>query len=200
MRLETVFDAGAHKPAVFRARPVPSLAESRSSARPTRVARGPNPVLTNRAEGRKRKRVHLCGAVYPATAELAVDGESGPNADTLSAVSARSGGSVSLSRDGWWSLSERSGHCSALTRNGSVAIDLSCVKTQKIEKRREWFFLDRAKSGAPKNIRAPQCALEKCLFYRLRAPSRFHTAKTLSRHSPLHFAVMHNASVRPPIC
>ena len=47
---------------------------------------------------------------------------------------------------------------------------------------------------------APQCALEKCLFYRLRAPSRFHTAKTHSRHSPLHFAVMHNASVRPPIC
>src|SRR5271165_1847129 len=45
MRLEAVFDASADKPAVFRAGPVPSLAES----------------------------VHLGGAVHPATAELAVD-------------------------------------------------------------------------------------------------------------------------------
>src|SRR5215467_9080883 len=44
MRLEAVFDTPADKPAIFRTRPIPSLAES----------------------------VHLGGAVYPASTEFAV--------------------------------------------------------------------------------------------------------------------------------
>ena len=75
MGLETVFEAGTDKPAIFRARPVPSLAESVhlggamypsstdlavdeplvvSEAKASRC--GTNPMLTDRAEGRKRKR------------------------------------------------------------------------------------------------------------------------------------------------
>ena len=75
MRLETVFEARANEPAIFRARPVPSLAERvhlGAAVDPTTTylaidkpliihhantsRRGPNPVLTNRAEGRKRQR------------------------------------------------------------------------------------------------------------------------------------------------
>src|SRR5215472_8958738 len=75
MRLEAVFEARANEPAVLRARPVPSLAESvhlGGAVHPATTEfavheplvldhanagrRGPNPVLTDRAEGRKRQR------------------------------------------------------------------------------------------------------------------------------------------------
>src|SRR5262249_41229786 len=75
MRLETVFEARSNEPTVFRARPVPSLAEGvhlGSAMYPAATdfavdeptilhdaktgCRGPNPVLTDRAEGRKRQR------------------------------------------------------------------------------------------------------------------------------------------------
>jgi len=75
MRFEAVFEAPADKPAILRARPVPTLAESihlGAAVDPTTTylavdeplilrhayasRRCPNPVLTNRAESRKWKR------------------------------------------------------------------------------------------------------------------------------------------------
>src|SRR6516165_11301713 len=75
MRFEAVFEAPADKPAIFRARPVPTLAESihlGAAVYPASTEfavdeplvvndanagrRRANPVLTNRAEGRERQR------------------------------------------------------------------------------------------------------------------------------------------------
>src|SRR5215472_8300556 len=75
MRLETVFEARANEPTVLRTRPIPSLAESVHLGAAIYPAtaylaidkplilhhantsrRSPNPVLTDRAEGRKRQR------------------------------------------------------------------------------------------------------------------------------------------------
>ncbi len=56
------------------------------------------------------------------------------------------------------------------------ANDLGCVKTQKIEKRRELFFSDRIKTNTLTNPRARYCDSEKRSFYRRRAPLRFYTA------------------------
>jgi hypothetical protein len=56
------------------------------------------------------------------------------------------------------------------------AFDLGCVKTQKIEKRRELFFSDRVKANTLTNSRAHYCDSEKRSFYRRRAPLRFYTA------------------------
>src|SRR5260370_24690249 len=63
--------------------------------------------------------------------------------------------------------------------------DLGCVKTQKFEKRRELFFSEQAKANPRKNCRGTNCDSKKRSFYRLRAPLRFHTAKTHLRHPPL---------------
>ncbi len=43
--------------------------------------------------------------------------------------------------------------------------DLGCVKTQKIEKRRELFFSDRVKANTLTNSRADYCNPEKRSFY-----------------------------------
>jgi hypothetical protein len=56
------------------------------------------------------------------------------------------------------------------------ALGLGCVKTQKIEKRRELFFSDRVKANTLTNSRAHYCDSEKRSFYRRRAPLRFYTA------------------------
>jgi hypothetical protein len=55
-------------------------------------------------------------------------------------------------------------------------IDLGCVKTQKIEKRRELFFSGQAKANTLTNFRAYYCDSEQRSFYRRRAPLRFYTA------------------------
>jgi hypothetical protein len=60
------------------------------------------------------------------------------------------------------------------------AYDLGCVKTQKIEKRRELFFSGQAKANTLTNFHAYYCDSEKRSFYRRRAPLRFYTAKTHS--------------------
>jgi hypothetical protein len=62
------------------------------------------------------------------------------------------------------------------------AYDLGCVKTQKIEKRRELFFSGQAKANTLTNFHAYYCDSEKRTFYRRRAPLRFYTAKTRYGH------------------
>jgi len=46
------------------------------------------------------------------------------------------------------------------------AFDPDCVKTQKIEARRERFFFDRSKLIALANIHPPSVRLGECLFCR----------------------------------
>jgi hypothetical protein len=62
------------------------------------------------------------------------------------------------------------------------ANDPGCVKTQKIEKLRECFSLHQLKLDMLADICAPKRCLDKRLFYRRRASSSFHTAKTQSGH------------------
>src|SRR6516165_2267122 len=59
-------------------------------------------------------------------------------------------------------------------------IDPGCVKTQKIVERRERFFQDEVKSDSLRNFCAPKREFAKGPFYRLRSPSCFYAAKTLS--------------------
>jgi hypothetical protein len=65
---------------------------------------------------------------------------------------------------------------SAFGGKAESAFDLGCVKTQKIEKRRELFFSDQAKANALTNSRAYYYDSEKRSFYRGRTPLRFYTA------------------------
>jgi len=47
--------------------------------------------------------------------------------------------------------------------------DLACIKTQKIDKRRELFFSDQAKANTLANSCSYNCVSEKRSFYRRRA-------------------------------
>jgi hypothetical protein len=67
----------------------------------------------------------------------------------------------------------------------SVAHDRGCVKTQKTEKRREWFFSNRAILNALANLCAPECDFEECSFCRRCASPRFYTTKTHSDTFPM---------------
>jgi hypothetical protein len=58
--------------------------------------------------------------------------------------------------------------------------DRGCVKTQKTEKRREYFFLNRAILNVLANLCATECDIEECSFCRRCASRRFYTASTLS--------------------
>jgi hypothetical protein len=56
------------------------------------------------------------------------------------------------------------------------------VKTQKIEKAKECFFLHQLKLDLLANICVPKRSLNERLFYRRRASSSFPIAKTQSGH------------------
>jgi hypothetical protein len=85
----------------------------------------------------------------------------------------------------------RSAECSLSRRCDSgrdanrlkTAVDLGCVKTQKIAERRECFFPYGTKSDLLTNFCASKRAFAKCVFYRIRSPKRFYTAKTHLRHA-----------------
>ena len=66
--------------------------------------------------------------------------------------------------------------------SGNDVNDPGCVKTQKIAERRECFFLDGTKSDLLTNFWTSKRAFAKCVFYRIRSPKRFYTAKTRSGH------------------
>ena len=68
--------------------------------------------------------------------------------------------------------------CLAPARND--AIDLGCVKTRKIEKSRECFFLDQLKPDSLGNVCATIGDLDERFFCRYRARLSFYTAKTPS--------------------
>jgi len=59
--------------------------------------------------------------------------------------------------------------------------DLGCVKTQKIERRREWFFSNGCKSSALANFCNLDRHFAKRSFYRVSASPSFHTTKTQRR-------------------
>jgi hypothetical protein len=65
----------------------------------------------------------------------------------------------------------------------SVANDLGCVKTQKIEKCRELFFSDQVKAMLLRTAALSIAIQKKRSFCRGRAPLCFYTAKTHSRHA-----------------
>jgi hypothetical protein len=81
------------------------------------------------------------------------------------------------------SLTGHCGHCWTCSLARPVAHDLGCVKTRKIEKSRECFFVGQLKSDSPGNVCATIGDLDERFFCRHRARLSFYTAKTLTRHA-----------------
>ena len=56
--------------------------------------------------------------------------------------------------------------------------DPGCVKTQKIERRREYFSEINCNRTSPRSFDDQKRHLAECSFYAIAAPLRFYTAKT----------------------